>query len=145
MNKIELTGRITKDIDLRYTESGKAKANFSIAVSRKFKNQNGEYEADFINCIVFDKLAETIKEYVKKGDLIGVCGRLQVRNYTDKDGNKKYITEVVVEEIDFLQSKTNVKENVEKPKEEVKEDKFDNAFEEFGKEHEDDLNMELPF
>lgn len=136
MNKIELTGRITKEIELRYTQSNKAVGNFSLAVNRKFKNQNGEYEADFINCIVFDKLAETIKEYVKKGDLIGVCGRLQVRNYTDKDGNKKYITEVVVEEIDFLQSK---------PKEEVKEDKFDNDFEEFGKEHEDDLNMELPF
>jgi single-strand DNA-binding protein len=141
MNKIELTGRITKEIELRYTQSNKAVGNFSLAVNRKFKNQNGEYEADFINCIVFDKLAETIKEYVKKGDLIGVCGRLQVRNYTDKDGNKKYITEVVVEEIDFLQSKTNVKENVEKPK----EDKFNNAFEEFGEEHEDDLNMELPF
>ena len=141
MNKIELTGRITKEIELRYTQSNKAVGNFSLAVNRKFKNQNGEYEADFINCIVFDKLAETIKEYVKKGDLIGVCGRLQVRNYTDKDGNKKYITEVVVEEIDFLQSKPNVKENVEKPK----EDKFNNAFEEFGNDHEDDLNMELPF
>ena len=141
MNKVILIGRITKEIELRYTQSNKAVGNFSLAVNRKFKNQNGEYEADFINCIVFDKLAETIKEYVKKGDLIGVCGRLQVRNYTDKDGNKKYITEVVVEEIDFLQSKPNVKENVEKPK----EDKFNNAFEEFGKEHEDDLNMELPF
>src|SRR5574344_2651605 len=136
MNKIELTGRITKEIELRYTQSNKAVGNFSLAVNRKFKNQNGEYEADFINCIVFDKLAETIKEYVKKGDLIGVCGRFHARHYTDKDGNQKYITEVVVEEIDFLQSK---------PKEEVKEDKFDNAFEEFGKEHEDDLNMELPF
>ena len=136
MNKIELTGRITKEIELIYTQSNKAVGNFSLAVNRKFKNKNEEYETDFINCIVFDKLAETIKKYVKKGDLIGVCGRLQVRNYTDKDGNKKYITEVVVEEIDFLQSK---------PKEEVKEDKFDNAFEEFGKEHDDDLNMELPF
>ena len=141
MNKIELTGRITKEIELRYTQSNKAVGNFSLAVNRKFKNQNGEYEADFINCIVFDKLAETISQYVKKGDLLGVCGRLQVRNYPDKDGNKKYITEVVVEEIDFLQSKTNVKENEEKPK----EDKFNNTFEEFGNDHEDDLNMELPF
>ena len=77
MNKIELTGRITKEIELRYTQSNKAVGNFSLAVNRKFKNQNGEYEADFINCIVFDKLAETISQYVKKGDLLGVCGRFK--------------------------------------------------------------------
>ena len=110
MNKVILIGRLTKNSELRYTESNKAIGNFSIAVNRDYKNENGEYEADFINCVVFNTTAETMNKYTHKGDLIGVIGRLQTRNYEDKEGKKHYITEVIVEKTEFLQTK-KVEEN----------------------------------
>ena len=105
MNKFIGIGRLTKDTELRYTTSNVAVAQFSLAVNRDFKNQQGEYEADFINCVAYRKLAETIAEYVRKGDRIAVEGRLQVRNYDNSEGKKIYITEVVVDGIDFLEAK----------------------------------------
>lgn len=105
MNKVIIIGRNTKDIELRQTTAGTSVAEFSIAVNRAFKNANGERESDFFNCIAFSKLAETISKYVKKGDQLGVEGRLQTRNYTNKEGRKVYITEIVVENVEFLQSK----------------------------------------
>lgn len=105
MNKVILIGRTTKDIDLRYTASNVSVGNFSLAVTRSFKNANGEYESDFFNCIAFGKLAETLKNYVHKGDRLGVEGRLQSRNYQNEEGKKVYITEVIVENIEFLQAK----------------------------------------
>jgi single-strand DNA-binding protein len=105
MNKVIIIGRNTKDIELRQTTAGTSVAEFSIAVNRAFKNANGERESDFFNCIAFSKLAETISKYVKKGDQIGIEGRLQTRNYTNKEGRKVYITEIVVENVEFLQSK----------------------------------------
>ena len=105
MNKVIIIGRNTKDIELRQTPSGVSAIEFSIAVKRTFKNANGEYESDFFDCIAFSKLAETISRYVKKGDQVGIEGRLQKRNYTNKDGKKVYVTEIVAENVEFLQSK----------------------------------------
>ena len=104
MNKIILIGRLTKEVDLRYTSSGKAVGSFCLAVQRPFKNQQGEYEADFINCVVWDKAAETIANYVRKGHRFAVEGRLQIRNY-EKDGQRVFVSEVVVENFTFLESK----------------------------------------
>ena len=105
MNKVIIIGRNTKDIELRQTPSGTSAIEFSVAVKRTFKNAHGEYESDFFNCIAFSKLAETISRYVKKGDQVGIEGRLQTRNYTNKEGKKVYITEIIVENIEFLQTK----------------------------------------
>ena len=105
MNKIILIGRSTKDIELKQTTAGASVAEFSIAVNRSFKNANGEYESDFFNCVAFSKLAETISKYVKKGDMFGLEGRLQTRNYTNREGKKVYVTEIVVENVEFLQQK----------------------------------------
>jgi single-strand DNA-binding protein len=105
MNKVLLIGRTTKDIELRTTNSGKSVISFSIAVNRTFKNENGEYDSDFFNCIAFNKLAETVSRYVGKGDLLAVEGRLQTRNYTDTNGSKHYVTEILVDSVDFLQPK----------------------------------------
>ena len=105
MNKIILTGRLTRDPELRYTTSNVAVTQFSLAVTRDFKNQEGEYEADFINCVAYRNLAETITKYVKKGDKLGVDGRLQIRNYDNSEGNKVYVSEVIVNGIEFLEAK----------------------------------------
>lgn len=105
MNKVLEIGRTTKDIELRYTATQKPVVTFSIAVKRTYKNANGEYDSDFINCVAYGNLAECISKYVGKGDLIGVDGRLQTRNYTDNNGTKHYITEVIVDDVEFLTSK----------------------------------------
>lgn len=113
MNKVMLIGRITKNIELKSTPNGKEVADFSIAVKRNYKNQNGEYEADFINCISFGKTAELLSKYTKKGDQIAVEGRINTRNYENKEGKKVYITEILVENIMFLETKNAQKsENI---------------------------------
>ena len=103
INRTVLTGRLTDDIDLRYTQSGSAVGNFRLAVNRRFTNQNGEREADFINCVVWKKTAENLANFTHKGTLIGIDGRIQTRTYDDKDGKKVYITEVVVEQFALLE------------------------------------------
>lgn len=135
MNKVIIIGRTTKDIELKQTSSGTAVAEFSVAVKRTFKNASGENESDFFNCIAFSKLAETISQYVKKGDQVGVEGRLQTRNYTNREGRKVYVTEIIVENVEFLSTKKQ--ETVEAPSFEAT-DPFANAnFEEVG--NDDDL------
>ena len=116
MNKVILIGRTTKDIELKQTASGTSVAEFSIAVNRAFKNANGENECDFFNCVAFSKLAETISKYVKKGDQVGVDGRIQTRNYTNKEGRKVYVTEIIVENVEFLQTKKQEEQNPNQPK-----------------------------
>ena len=101
MNKVELIGRITKDLELRYTQSNKAVTSFTIAVNKRI---NGENSADFINCVAWNTTAEFISKYFKKGQSIAVVGRLQNRNYDD-NGQKRYVTEVVVEETFFVEKK----------------------------------------
>ena len=105
MNKAILIGRLTKDPELRTTPTGRNVCQFSVAVSRNFTNANGEREADFINCVVWDKQAENLVKYQKKGNQIAVEGRIQTRNYDDKDGKKVYVTEILASNISFLDSK----------------------------------------
>lgn len=102
LNRIVLIGRLTKDVDLRFTATGKPTANFTLAVDRPYRNQQGEKEADFIPVVVWNKLAEHCANYIGKGRLVAVDGRLQVRSYDGNDGQRKYITEVVAETVKFL-------------------------------------------
>ena len=129
MNKVCLTGRITKNIELKYNQNNVAITSFTLAVTRKFKNQNGEYESDFINCIAYKSTAELLNKYVKKGDLLGIEGRIQTRNYEDKDGKRVYVTEVIVDSIDFLQSR---KDESKQETENAKQKLSDDVFSEFG-------------
>lgn len=111
LNRVVLVGRLVADPELRYTPAGHAVANFRLAVNRPFKNEQGESEADFINAVAWRKQAENLANYQKKGNLIGIDGRLQSRSYEDKDGKMVYITEVLVESIQFLESKNNNSNN----------------------------------
>jgi single-strand DNA-binding protein len=104
LNRVIIVGRLTKDPELRYTSSGVAVATFTLAVNRPFKNQNREQEADFINCVVWRKPAETVANYLKKGSLAGVDGRLQTRSYEGQNG-RVFVTEVIAESVSFLDSK----------------------------------------
>lgn len=105
MNRTILVGRLTKDPELRYTPSGVPVATFTLAVNRSFTNQEGEREADFINCVVWRRQAENAANFLKKGSLAGVDGRLQTRNYEGQDGRRVYVTEVVAESVQFLEPK----------------------------------------
>ena len=105
MNKVILVGNLTKDPELTTTQSGINVARFTIAVQRKFKNANDEYESDFINCVAWRSSAEFIHKYFNKGNKIGVVGSIQTRSYDAEDGTKRHVTEVVVEECEFVQSK----------------------------------------
>jgi len=105
LNKVSLVGRLTKDVELRYLGNGTPVANFTLAVDRTFKNKNGEKEADFINIQVWRKQAENCANYIGKGSLVAISGRIQTRNYDTAEGQKRYITEVVAEEVHFLDSR----------------------------------------
>lgn len=118
MNKFITIGRTTNDVELKTTQSKTSVSNFSIAVKRTFKNANNEYDSDFFNCVAFGKVAEKISKYVRKGDLVGIEGRLQVRKYTDKNGGNRTATDVIVENIEFLQPRFKKEEQ---EKEQVKE------------------------
>lgn len=105
INNTTLTGRLTKDVELKHTQSGKAVANFTIAVERNFKDAQGNKITDFINCIAWNKTAETIAQYFHKGNLIGIVGEIQTRNYENQQGQRVYVTEVNVNNFTFLESK----------------------------------------
>lgn len=105
INNVVLAGRITKDIDLRMSESGKAYTNFTLAVNRAFKGQDGQQQADFISCKAFNKQAENLARYCGKGSLIAVVGSIQVSNFQGKDGNTVYRTEVIANNIQFLDTR----------------------------------------
>lgn len=105
INSTTLVGRLTKDPELRTTPSGVEVGNFTLAVNRTFTNQNGEREADFINCIVFRKQAVNVNQYLSKGKLAGIVGRLQTRSYENKQGQIVYVTEVVCDNVQFLEPK----------------------------------------
>ena len=145
MNRVCLNGRLTKDIDLRYTQNNVAVASFTLAVQRKFKNSNGDYESDFINCIAYKSTAELMNEWLKKGDLIGIEGRIQTRNYENQEGKKVYVTEIIVENVEFLATKK--KEYEKDPKagevkiEPVKQKLSDDVFESFGTQIETDEDL----
>lgn len=105
LNRVVLVGRLTRDPELRVSQNNIAVATFNLAVNRPFTGQNGERGADFINCVVFRKQAENVNQYVKKGSLVGIDGRIQTRNYENKDGQRVYVTEVVCESVQFLEPK----------------------------------------
>ncbi len=103
INRAILVGRLTKDPELRRTSSDIPVTSFTLAVNRTFKNQQGEQEADFIQCVVWRRQAENVAQYVKKGSLVGVEGRIQTRSYDDQDGVRKFIVEVVADSVQFLE------------------------------------------
>lgn len=106
INRSVLVGRLTRDVDLRYTANGTAVATFTVAVNRQFTNANGEREADFINCVIWRKAAENFSNFTHKGSLVGIDGRIQTRNYENQQGQRVYVTEVVVENFALLEPKS---------------------------------------
>jgi single-strand DNA-binding protein len=107
INRVVLVGRLTKDPELRYTPSGVAMARFTLAVNRTFSNQQGEREADFINCVVWRKQAENTANFLKKGSLAGVEGRIQTGSYEGQDGKRVYTTDVVADSVQFLEPRNS--------------------------------------
>lgn len=105
LNRVVLVGRLTKDPELRYTPNGTPVATFTLAVNRTFTNQSGEREADFINCVAWRRIAENTANFLKKGSLAGVEGRLSTRNYENQQGQRVFVTEVQAESVQFLDSK----------------------------------------
>ena len=105
LNRVVLAGRLTKDPDLRYTPNGVAVANFTIAVNRPFSNNSGDRDADFINCVVWRRAAENLANFMSKGSLVGVDGRLQTRSFDNQEGKRVFVTEVVADSVQFLESK----------------------------------------
>ncbi|MFS8984116.1 single-stranded DNA-binding protein [Streptococcus parasanguinis] len=103
LNSTCLVGRLTKDVELKYTPSNQAVATFSLAVNRPFKSQNGEREADFINCVIWRQQAENLANWAKKGALIGITGRIQTRSYENQQGQRVYVTEVVADNFQLLE------------------------------------------
>ena len=115
MNKVCMTGRLTAKPELRYNTNNIAYTRFTLAVNRKFTNENGQREADFISCIGWKKIAEIICEHFNKGSQIGIQGRIQTGSYDAQDGTKKYTTDVVIEDITFLDKKTDSRPEPEYP------------------------------
>ena len=111
MNKVVLIGRLTRDPELRYTGNNTPVASFTLAVNRNFSNQQGEREADFINIVVWRKLAENVKNYLSQGSQAAVEGRIQTRSYDDNNGQRRYITEVVADNVEFLGSRNSANNN----------------------------------
>ena len=115
LNNVSLVGRLTKDAELRYTPSNVAVATFTLAVNRTFKNENGEREADFINCVMWRQQAENLANWAKKGALIGITGRIQTRSYDNQQGQRVYVTEVVAETFQLLESKGQGNQGQQRP------------------------------
>ncbi|WP_163537330.1 single-stranded DNA-binding protein [Gracilibacillus sp. YIM 98692] len=111
LNRVVLVGRLTKDPDLRYTLNGVSVANFTISCNRPFSNQQGQRDADFINCVTWRGQAESLANYMEKGNIVGVDGRLQSRSFDGDDGKKVFVTEVVADSIQFLEPRNNGSKN----------------------------------
>lgn len=156
MNKVFLIGRLVRDPELRYTSSNIPVATFSLAVNRNFTGQNGERETDFINIVVWRKQAENCKNYINQGSQVAIDGRIQTRNYEDQNGQKRYVTEVVADNVQFLDTKASREQRMEnsgvnpynlgetKEKEVNLNDIPDDPFKDFGAEIKIEEN-DLPF
>lgn len=107
LNRVVLTGRLTRDPELRYTGSGTAVCSFTVAVDRQFRNQNGDRDADFISCVIWRKSAENFANFTHKGSLVGIDGRLSTRNYENNQGQRVYVTEVTVDNFALLEPRSN--------------------------------------
>ena len=156
MNKIILVGNVCNEIEIRYTSNNTPIATFTIAVNRNHTKEDGNKEADFINIVAWNKKAELIHQYLKKGDRVGIGGRLQVRKYQNERGENRYVTEVVAEEIEFLNSKKSgldAKSPVKCEENRTLEEKVNSnkPYEEFARDHQeefaytDEENYEYPF
>ena len=106
INNVVLVGRMTRDAELRMTQSNTAVASFTLAVNRNFKNQSGEREADFINCVIWRQAAENLANWCKKGALVGITGNIQTRNYENQQGQRVYVTEVLANNFQLLESRS---------------------------------------
>lgn len=150
MNKVVLIGRLTKDPELRFTPGGgKAVSNFTLAVNRRFKSQ-GQPEADFIPIVVWGKQAENTANYMSKGRLVGISGSIQTRSYEAKDGIKRYVTEVIADEVQFLESKNSTSNRTESEYSGINTAISSNKTEEFTQsDYEDDITPieddDIPF
>lgn len=151
INNVVLVGRLTRDPELRFTSNGTATATFNLAVNRNFTNQSGEREADFVNCVIWRKPAETLANYAKKGALLGVVGRIQTRNYENQQGQKVYVTEVLCDNFQLLEPK---KDNQQQNNQSYHQDSmpgmdkrgFNNDSDPFGNSSQIDINdQDLPF
>lgn len=111
INRVVLVGRMTRDPDLRRTPQGDAVTTFTLAVNRNFTSKDGQQQADFINCIVWRKLAENVEKYCSKGSLVGVEGRIQTRSYENNQGQRIYVTEIVCDSVQFLETKKAESDN----------------------------------
>lgn len=111
MNNVSLVGRLTRDPDVRYTDNGLSIARINVAVDRRFKKEGDEVTADFPSCVAFGKTAEFIEKYFKKGQRIGLTGRIQTESYTNKEGQRVYTTDIVVENVEFVESKNSENQN----------------------------------
>ena len=127
MNKFLCICRLTKDVELNTTNNGTAVAKFSIAVDRKFKDQDGNKQTDFFNCVAWKSLAETLGKFCKKGSKIFLSGEVQNRSYEDSSGTKKYITEIIANEVEFLDSKKDSNDNEEKQSTTIKIEPVDDS------------------
>lgn len=107
INNVTLIGRLTRDAELRYTPNNIATAQFNIACNRNFKNANDEYDADFINCVMWREQAERFCNWTRKGMLVGIVGRIQTRSYENQQGQRVYVTEVVAENFQVLEKRDN--------------------------------------
>ena len=107
LNQVVLVGRLTKDLETKELEDGKKVLNMTLAIPRSYKNVDGVYETDFVDCTLWNQIAETTSEYCKKGDILGVKGRLQTDNYEKEDGSKVYKLNVIAEKVTFLSSRSN--------------------------------------
>ena len=114
INRVVLVGRLTRDPDLRYTPNGNAVVSFTLAVNRTFKNSQGEQEADFINCQAWRTTAENVAQYLRKGSLAGIEGRIQTRSYENDEGRRVYVTEVIADSVQFLEPKKQDQETESK-------------------------------
>ena len=132
MNRVNLIGRITKDIELKQTKNEINYTRFSIAVKRDLKDESGEYGTDFFNVVAWRKTAEFISKYFKKGSRIAISGKLQQNIYTDKDGNERTSVEIVAEDIDFIDKKGEISTNEEDKTTEKEKSMDDEVFAEFG-------------
>ena len=124
INNVVLVGRLTKDPDLRITPGGNSVATFTLAVNRNFTNQSGNRDADFINCVIWRKSAETLANYARKGTLLGVTGRIQTRNYENQQGQRVYVTEIVAENFQLLESRNTTanRGNTDESNQEIADD-----------------------
>ncbi|UDM78916.1 single-stranded DNA-binding protein [Vagococcus fluvialis] len=154
INNVVLVGRLTRDPELKFTNNGSAVATFNLAVNRNFTNASGEREADFVNCVIWRKPAETLANYAKKGTLIGAVGRIQTRNYENQEGRKVYVTEVVCDNFQLLESKKDNNQNNQQNNQSFHQDSmpgmdkrgFNNATDPFGQSSQIDISDDdLPF